>query len=101
MTIHFIDGKTRKTPCEFAYLYKWGEHRTELNLITCEECLNHPIYLDALAQSMEDALENDPVLRFPNSEFNARTGDRVSKAVGGLYELEKFLGPKALGLAKK
>ncbi len=54
--IHFVHGASRKTPCESAYLF--GERNSiDIHDVTCLTCLNHPLGEEALALSMENALQ--------------------------------------------
>lgn len=54
--IHFTHEQAGQTPCPFAHLHGLGEFTTELERVTCEECLEHSIYQDALAHNMEQTL---------------------------------------------
>ncbi len=58
--VHFMNGKTRATPCEKAYLnpsYVPSDFALDTAKVTCTTCLEHPIYLDALAARMEELLK--------------------------------------------
>lgn len=52
---HFMNGATRKTPCESAYLHG-AKVVLSTKEVTCPVCAGHPIYLDALAAETENAL---------------------------------------------